>query len=240
MKKLNRIPKISKTEQLIWWGCRLALFIWGVWGLLYGYTSDFIQASFAIIFTHLWDIFQFAPGKTFIKKLPSYLQTMLNIFICFGCVVGTTLNSRTDFTGIDLPEHCFAGYLATTGGFILCGLMQGEKHPIKVSVQAMFGLGFGVAILVGWEFYEFTMDRLYGFTMQHGHLPEAYGLTDTMVDLIVGTLGCLIAMFAEAFRKVGLYGKGKEERRKAWKEERAEVRRQKALLKDGEAWSGNV
>ena len=165
---------------------------------------------------------------------------MLNIFICFGCVVGTTLNSRTDFTGIDIPEHCFAGYLAATGGFILCGLMQGEKHPLKVSVQAMFSLGFGVAILVGWEFYEFTMDRLYGFTMQHGQIPEAYGLTDTMVDLIVGTVGCLIAMFAEAFRKVGLYGKGKEERRKAWKEERAEVKKQKALLKEGEVWSDDV
>ena len=240
MSVTNKLPTVSKAEQIIWWGCRIALFIWGVWGLFTGYTSDFIQASFAIIFTHLWDIFQLAPGKTFIKRLPAYLQTMLNIFICFGCVVGTTLNSRTDFTGIDLPEHCFAGYLATTGGFILCGLMQGEKHPIKVSVQAMFGLGFGVAILVGWEFYEFTMDRLYGFVMQHGQVPEAYGLTDTMVDLIVGTAGCLMAMFAEAFRKVGLYGKGKEERRKAWREERAEAKKLKAMLKDGEAWGGNV
>ena len=90
---------------------------------------------------------------------------------------------------------------------------------LLVSVQALFSLGFGVALLVAWEFYEFTMDRLYGFVMQHGQRPYSHGLTDTMVDLIVGTVGCLIAMFAEAFRKVGLYGKGKEERRKAFREE---------------------
>lgn len=235
MKKLRTINPLSKTEQITWWVCRAALFIWGVWGMMHGYTSEFIQATFAIIFTHLWDMFQMFGGKSFITKVPSYLQTMLNVFLCFACVVGTTLNTRTDFTGIDLPEHMFAGYLATTGAFVVADIMQGEKRPIKVSVQALFSLGFGVALLVAWEFYEFTMDRLYGFVMQHGQIPEAYGLTDTMVDLMVGTAGCFIAMFVEAFRKVGYFGKGKDERRAAYKAERAEVKRQKMLMKQEEA-----
>ncbi len=234
MRKLRRITPLSKGEQITWWVCRAALFIWGVWGMLHGYTSEFIQATFAIIFTHLWDMFQMFGGKSFITKVPSYLQTMLNVFICLACVVGTTLNTRTDFTGIDIPEHVFAGYLATTGAFVLSGIMQTQKTPIKVSVQALFSLGFGVAILVGWEFYEFTMDRLYGFVMQHGQIPESYGLTDTMIDLIVGTAGCLLAMFIEAFRKVGLLGKGKEERREAFLKEREQVRREKMLLREKE------
>ncbi|MBQ8503333.1 MAG: hypothetical protein IJ491_03545 [Clostridia bacterium] len=231
MKKLRTINPLSKAEQITWWLCRAALFIWGVWGMMHGYTSEFIQATFAIIFTHLWDMFQMLGGKSFITKVPSYLQTMLNVFLCFACVVGTTLNTRTDFTGIDLPEHMFAGYLATTGAFVVADIMQGEKKPIKVSVQALFSLGFGVALLVAWEFYEFTMDRLYGFVMQHGQIPEAYGLTDTMIDLMVGTAGCFLAMFIEAFRKVGYFGKGKQERRAAYKAERAEVKRQKMLMK---------
>ncbi len=231
MKKLRTINSLGKAEQITWWVCRALLFIWGVWGMMHGYTSEFIQATFAIIFTHLWDMFQMFGGKSFITRVPSYLQTMLNVFICFACVVGTTLNTRTDFTGIDLPEHMFAGYLATTGAFVVADIMQGEERPIKISVQALFSLGFGVALLVAWEFYEFTMDRLYGFVMQHGHIPEAYGLTDTMIDLIVGTAGCFIAMFVEAFRKVGYFGKGKEERRAAYKAERAEVKRKKMLMK---------
>lgn len=234
MRKLRRIAPLSKGEQITWWVCRAALFVWGVWGMLHGYTSEFIQATFAIIFTHLWDMFQMFGGKSFITKVPSYLQTMLNVFICLACVVGTTLNTRTDFTGIDIPEHMFAGYLATTGAFVLSGIMQTQKTPIKVSVQALFSLGFGVAILVGWEFYEFTMDRLYGFVMQHGQYAESYGLTDTMIDLIVGTAGCLLAMFIEAFRKVGHLGKGKEERREAFLKEREQVKREKQLLREKE------
>ncbi|MBQ7860656.1 MAG: hypothetical protein IJ349_00435 [Clostridia bacterium] len=227
--RLRKIPLLPRSTQYIWWACRLALFIWGVWGMLHGYTSEFIQATFAIIFTHLWDMFQLFGGKSFIRKMPYYLQTMLNVFICLACVVGTTLNTRTNFEGIDIPEHIFAGYLATTGAFVLSDIMQGEKHPIKVSVQALFAMGCGVMLLVGWEYYEFTMDRLYGFVMQHGQKPYSHGLTDTMVDLMLGSGGCLAAMFIEAFRKVGFFGEGKEERRAAYKREREEVKKAKAL-----------
>ena len=63
-----------------------------------------------------------------------------------------------------------------------------------------------VVVLVGWEFYEFTMDRLYGMDLQHA-LPNATdGALDTMIDLILGSAGALIAMFVEAFRRVGLFG----------------------------------
>lgn len=227
MKKLRRIQKLSKAEEITWWVCRFLLFVWGVWGMLHGYTSEFIQATFAIIFTHLWDMFQLFGGRSFITKYPSYMQTMLNVFICFACVVGTTLNTRTDFDGIDIPEHIFAGYLACTGGFVLSEIMQGEKHPIKISVQAMFSFGCAMAVLVGWEYYEFTMDRLYGFVMQHGQKPYSYGLTDTMVDLMLGTGGALLAMFIEAFRRVGIIGKNKKAIREKWLAERAQFKEEK-------------
>lgn len=241
MKKLRRIPSVWPGHKIIWWVCRALLFIWGVWGMLHGYTSEFIQATFAIIFTHLWDMFQLLGGRSFITKMPAYLQTMLNVFICFGCVVGTTLNTRTDFTGIDIPEHIFAGYLACTGAFVLCEIMQGEKEPIKISVQAMFSLGFAVSILVGWEYYEFTMDRLYGFTMQHGQAPYSHGLTDTMADLMVGTGGALVAMFIEAFRRVGIIGgKDRHEKREKYLAMRAEVKKEKLRQKALEEQTGEI
>ena len=229
-KKLSRIPPLPNATQYTWWACRLSLFIWGVWGMLHGYTSEFVQATFAIIFTHLWDLFQLLGGKSFIKKVPYYLQTMLNVFICLACVVGTTLNTRTSFDGVDIPEHIFAGYLATTGAFIISGIMQKDKHPIKVSVQALFAMGCGVMLLVGWEFYEFTMDRLYGFVMQHGQVPYGTGLTDTMIDLMLGSGGALVAMFIEAFRRVGLIGgKNRHALREKYKKEREEFKREKEL-----------
>ncbi len=241
MKKLNRIKPLGKVHEITWWVCRALLFIWGVWGMLHGYTSEFVQATFAIIFTHLWDMFQLFGGRSFITKVPAYMQTLLNVFICFGCVVGTTLNTRTDFTGIDIPEHIFAGYLACTGAYVLSEIMQGEKEPIKISVQALFSLGFAVSILVGWEYYEFTMDRLYGFTMQHGQEPYSQGLTDTMVDLMLGTGGALAAMFIEAFRRVGLIGgKGRHEKRAKYLAQRAQVKKEKMRLKALEEQTGEM
>ncbi len=229
MKKLNKIPTLSKSVTVTWWVCRALLFIWGATGLFFGYTSQFVQAVFAIAFTHLWDLFQLLGGKSFITRVPAYLQTLLNIFICFGCVVGSSLNNFTDFTGIDLPEHAFAGYLAASFGVVLCDIMQGDRHKIKPSVQALFGFAFGVALMVGWEFYEFTMDRLYGFDLQHALPYAADGLQDTMVDLIVGSVGALAAMFFEGFRRAGKFGKNKEEYRRAYLEQRAQAKRDKEL-----------
>ena len=230
MKKLNRIPVLPKGHEITWWVCRLALFIWGVWGLLHGYTSELIQAAFAIIFSHLWDMFQLFGGKSFITKMPYNIQTMLNVFLCFSCVVGTPLNTRTDFTGIDIPEHIFAGYLACMGGFFLADIMQGRKEPLKVSVHAMFAFCFSISLLVGWEIYEFTMDRLYGFVMQHGQEPFSYGLTDTMVDLILGAGGALAAMFAGAFEKAGIIGKNKKEVRAEYLRKREIFKKEKERL----------
>lgn len=220
MKKLNDIPVLPKGTQITWWICRILLFIWGTWGMLHGYNSEFVQACFAIIFTHLWDMFQLFGGKSFITRYPYRFQTQLNVFICLACVIGTTINSRTDFTGIDIPEHIFAGYLASTGAFFLAEIMHGKKTPIKISVQALFSLSFAVTLLVGWEYYEFTMDRLYGFVMQHGQKPFSEGLTDTMIDLMLGSGGALAAMFIESFRKVGIIGKNKKEIRANYKKER--------------------
>ncbi len=230
MKELNRITPLPKSHQITWYVCRGLLFFWGVWGMMHGYTSEFIQACFAIIFTHLWDLFQLLGGKSFIVRFPFNLQTMLNVFICFSCVVGTTVNTRTTFEYIDIPEHIFGGYMACMGGFFLADIMQGKKNPIKISVHAMFSLCFSVTLLVGWEFYEFTMDRLYGFVMQHGQAPFSKGLTDTMADLMLGAGGAIFAMFIGAFTRTGLIGKNKKEVRKKYKADRESYKAYKAML----------
>lgn len=230
MKKLNKSEPLSKATLITWWVCRGLLLLWGIAGLLFGYPVQLVQAVFAIIFTHLWDLWQLLGGKSFITRVPPYLQTELNVFACFGCVVGTTVNNYTDFEGIDIPEHIFAGFLACTFGFILCDLMQGEKRKIKPAVQGLYAFAFGVAMMVGWEFYEFTMDRLYGFNMQHSYILVSDGLSDTMIDLILGSSGSLAAMFLEAFRRTGRYGKNKEEKRAIYLKSKAEAKEEKEKL----------
>jgi len=75
----------------------------------------------------------------------------------------------------------------------------------------MFSLLFAVFISVAWEFYEFTMDRLYGYTLQRSFILDEGGLWDTMWDLILSGAGALFGMFWVAFSKNGIIGKNRKE-----------------------------
>lgn len=204
MKKLNKIPAIPASHQITWWVCRAALFIWGTVLLFLGYTTEFLEAIFAIIFTHLWDMFQLFGGKSFITRVPYQIMTYLNCFIAFGVVVGTTVNKFTSFDYIDIPEHFFAGFIAAAGGYELAVIIQ-SKQPkdkrISPALASLFALCFAVTITIAWEYYEFTMDKLYGLNLQNSAYNSESGLIDTMVDLILGSAGALTGMFVTAFTK---------------------------------------
>ena len=204
-KVLNPIPPLPKAVQITWWACRALLFIWGSVMMFSGYTTEFLEAMFGIIFTHLWDLFQLLGGKTFITLVPHRVQTMLNILICFGVVVGTTVNKFTTFEYIDIPEHFMSGFIATAGSYDLAVIIQ-SKQPkdkrISPALAVMFSLAFGCTLLLGWEFYEFTMDRLYGLNLQRSVFNSEAGLIDTMIDLIFGAAGSLAGMFYTIFGRI--------------------------------------
>ena len=212
MKKLNEIPVIPKSHQLTWWICRGILFIWGTVMLFLGHTTEFLEAMFAIIFTHLWDMFQLFGGKSFITWVSYNIFTFLNCFIAFSVAIGSTVNKFTTFSYIDLPEHFFAGFIAAVGGYELAVIIQ-SKQPqdkrISPALASMFALAFSVMLMVGWEFYEFTMDRLYGLNLQRSAFNSEGGLVDTMVDLIMGSSGALLGMFYIAFKKNNVISKRK-------------------------------
>ena len=172
--------------------------------LFTGYTTEFLEAVFAIIFTFLWDLFQLLGGKTFITLFPHRVQTMLNLLICFGVVVGSTINKFTTFEHIDIPEHFFAGYIAAAGSYELAVIIQSRQpkdKKLSPALAAMFGLAFSVML------YEFTMDRLYGLNLQRSGFNTEAGLIDTMIDLIIGAAGALMGMFITAFSKAGFFKK---------------------------------
>ena len=149
-------------------------------------------------------MFQLFGGKSFITKVPYSIMTYLNCFIAFGVVVGTTVNKFTSFDYIDVPEHFFAGFIAAAGGYELAVVIQ-SKQPkdkkISPALASLFALCFAVTITIAWEYYEFTMDRLYGLNLQNSAYNSESGLIDTMVDLILGSAGALTGMFVTAFTK---------------------------------------
>ncbi len=220
MKEFNRIEPIPKAHQITWWVCRGLLFLWGAVMLLTGHTTEFLEAMFAIIFTHLWDMFQFFGGRSFITRVPYFLHTYLNCFICFGVVVGSTINKFTDFAYIDVPEHFFAGYIGAVGGYELAVTIQAKQPKdkrISPALASLFALAFSVMLMLGWEIYEFTMDRLYGLNLQRSVFNSEEGLIDTMVDLILSAAGALTGMFVTAFRRNHVFEKRKARKQSAVK-----------------------
>lgn len=209
--KPRPIDRIPKGHLITWIVCRSLLLIWGIAALFLSYNVQFLQAIFAIIFTHLWDMFQLWGGKTFITKVPCSFQTKLNLFICYGCVVGTTVNKLTSFEHIDLISHFLSGVIAASIAYDLAIMIQGEKRPVGPALASMFALCAAMTVAVGWEFYEFSMDRLYGMELQVSTPLSDAGLVDTMVDFMTCAAGAIITMLVCAFRHVGYIGKNKAE-----------------------------
>lgn len=90
----------------------------------------------------------------------------------------------------DLMLHAISGIILGFSGFLLVYILNKEE---KVNVilspffMSMFAFCFAVSMGALWEIYEFGMDSIFGLNMQKS------GLVDTMWDLIVDSIGALVA-----------------------------------------------
>lgn len=220
---------LPKSHRILWLVLRAGIMLWGIYGLFHGSTVEFLEAIFAILFTHMWDYFQVFGGNSFITRVDYISGTMLNLFIFIGVVVGSTLNNRTSFHSFDLVTHCCAGFIAAWFGYDFAVIMQGRYGRLSPALASMFAICFSLGISVGWEIYEFTMDRLYGLALQCSTITSEAGLVDTMVDFIVASAGALAGMFAVAFYRNGKYGKYKKQVRARILREKKDAERKDRL-----------
>ena len=211
---------LPKNQRILWISLRIVILGWGVYGLFHGSVVEFLEAIFAIIFTHLWDFFQIFGKKSFIIEVEASTQTMLSLFIFIAVCIGSTLNNRTTFEHFDIVTHCASGVLSAWFGYDFANIIYRKRGDLGPAMSSLFSLAFALSIAVGWEIYEFSMDKLYGMTLQKGN-------TDTMVDFISCAVGAVITMLFVSFLRNGIIGKNKE---KAKEERRLE--NEKRLLKD--------
>ena len=209
---------LPKNQRILWICLRVIILCWGLFGLFHGSVVEFLAAIFAIIFTHLWDFFQIFGGKSFIIEVDYSTQTLLNFFIFIAVVIGSTLNNRTTFEHFDIVTHCASGVLSAWFGYDFANIIYRKRGDLGPAMSSLFSITFALGIAVGWEIYEFTMDSLYGMTLQRGN-------TDTMVDFIACAVGAVVTMLLVAFYRNGVIGKNKE----AIKEERRLINEQRLL-----------
>ncbi len=196
---------LPKSHKILWLCLRLVILAWGIYGLFHGSVVEFLEAIFAIIFTHLWDFFQIFGNKSFIIEVDYSTQTMLNLFIFIAVCIGSTLNNRTEFEHFDLVTHFCSGVLAAWFGYDFANIIFRKRGgDLGPALSSLFAVCFSLGIAVGWEIYEFSMDEIYGLTLQKGN-------TDTMWDFITCAGGSVISMLLIAFLRNGIIGKNKEQ-----------------------------
>lgn len=218
---------LPKSQKILWIILRAIIICWGIYGLFHGSVVEFLEAIFAVIFTHLWDFFQIFGKKSFIIEIDCSAQTVMNIFIFIAVVIGSTLNNRTTFHHIDIVTHCMAGFLSAWFGYDFANIVYRKRGDLGPAMSSLFSLTFALALSVGWEIYEFSMDRIYGMTLQNSAPNTEAGLIDTMVDFIMCAIGSVIGMLMIAFIRNGIIGKNKEEVKK-----NRRLENEKRLLKD--------
>lgn len=127
--------------------------------------------------------------------IPPEFQLLAVLFVFASLFLGEVRSFYQRFWWWDMALHTVSGLLLGILGFLLVFVLN-ENRRVNFQLQprfvALFAFVFAVAVGALWEIFEFAMDQLIGTNMQKPMFGDPSGLTDTMWDLIVDTLGALV------------------------------------------------
>ncbi|WP_340005770.1 hypothetical protein MHH52_28265 [Paenibacillus sp. FSL K6-0276] len=134
------------------------------------------------------------------SELPPALRFSVLVFITITMMLANLFSLYGVIPYLDKIEHLLSGViLFFVGQFILIKMAKRKRlGGLPSNIIVWFAFFFAVAMAGMWEIYEFTVDHLFGLNSQNG------SLTDTMIDMICGTLSALVAsfyLFVKARRK---------------------------------------
>lgn len=127
-------------------------------------------------------------------KLPAEFQIMAIVFVFASLFLGEIRAFYERVWWWDIALHATSGLLLGIVGFLLVYVLNESRRVdlyMRPGFVAFFAFLFAVSMGVIWEIFEFGMDQVFGMEMQKALIGDASGLTDTMWDLIVDTLGAL-------------------------------------------------
>ena len=132
-------------------------------------------------------------------RIPAEYELLAILFVFAWLFLGEFHSYYERFWWWDIVLHSTSGLLLGLVGFLLVYVLN-ESRRIELHMRpgfvALFAFAFAVTGGALWEIFEFAADQLFGLQMQKPMRGDPSGLTDTMWDLIVDTLGAtLISTF---------------------------------------------
>lgn len=133
-------------------------------------------------------------------RLPTSLHAMYAALLLSAPWLGAALGRYAAWPWWDVLVHFFSGVPIALGAVLLLGVAAARRSLVMPpGLEALTVVGLHSLVALAWEVAEFTADQVLGAQTQKGN-------TDTMTDLIVGTLGALlVALVLYAHRTRGWF-----------------------------------
>jgi hypothetical protein len=125
-------------------------------------------------------------------EIPSEVELAAVLFVFATLFLGEVNDWYQRYWWWDMALHTTSGLLLGLLGFIIVYVLN-EDEAVDLNMRpafvALFAFFFAVGIGAIWEVFEFAMDQWFGTNMQPATANDPSGLTDTIQDLIVDTVG---------------------------------------------------
>lgn len=141
-----------------------------------------------------------AVKKIFKVKIPFRIEMLYYVFIFIAHCLGICLDLYIYIPYYDKIIHFLSGVATALVGHYAVEYFNAQRSPRLF--RGLFIMFFSMAIATAWEFFEFAMDKLLGFSMQQ---LISQGLDDTMFDLLSATLGAFVGSWIMTKKKVQQY-----------------------------------
>jgi hypothetical protein len=138
--------------------------------------------------------------------IPPEFQLIAAGFVFLSLFLGSAADFYYRFWWWDIVLHTGSGFLLGIIGFLAVFLLnQTDRIPVGISPAfvCFFSVTFAVFLGVIWEIFEFAVDMV---VPSANMLSWETGAGDTIVDLIVDTVGAVVvALMGWAYIKTGRY-----------------------------------
>lgn len=230
---IKRIRSNCKLWELCFWWVFRALMIFA---LIKGFfkepfdITDPLQVSANLAGMFAWEIFQALPKKNLFRNIPSYVQDFSVIMLFAASFCGKFLNFYYDVGWWDSAMHTIGGGAGVVLGYEIVSAMQKrDKKASSLSIILLCAFGFSFIVSTGWELFEFTFDQVacagggigdaqhWSFALAQGTpkestlIPAIYSerwpIMDTMIDIVLNTIGAVAVYIALKIRPYHHTGK---------------------------------
>lgn len=138
--------------------------------------------------------------------VPHEFQFIAAAFVFLSLFLGSARDFYYRFWWWDIVLHTSSGFLLGVVGWVVLFLLNHTDHlpkGIRPAFLCFFGVTFAVFVGVLWEIFEYAVDSLWpGVNM----MSQETGVSDTMHDLIVNTVGaCIVGVMGWVYFRSGRY-----------------------------------